>query len=109
VKPVDPEEVLDRLAALPISTWACTADKDPARHRGPMAQDFAAAFGLGADERRLAPDDLGGVALAALHARNVDLFARLAALESALGDVRLQEVHQVLDGDRLVEHGDAHP
>jgi len=126
VKPVDPEEVLDRLAALPISTWAYKADKDPARHMGPMAQDFAAAFALGADERRLAPGDVGGVALAAiqalhlklqrreaelaaLHARNADLFARLAALETALGNVRLQEVHQVLNGDGLVEHGDAHP
>ncbi len=126
VKPVDPEEVLERVAALPIGTWSYKAEKEPARHMGPMAQDFAAAFGLGADERRLAPGDVGGVALAAvqalylklqrrdaelsaLHARNVDLLARLAALESALGNVRLQEVHQVLDGDRLVEHGHAHP
>ena len=101
VAAVDPEDVLARLAQVPVSTWSYKADRDPVRHMGPMAQDFAAAFGLGADERRLAPADMGGVALAAiqalhrrlerrdaevaaLQAQNADLAARLAALETAL-------------------------
>jgi hypothetical protein len=133
VRPVDPGEVLEKLATLPISTWAYKAEKEPARHMGPMAQDFAAAFGLGADERRLAPGDVGGVALAAiqalylklqqrdaelqrrdaelaaLHARNADLTARLTALEAAVGSVRLQEVRHVPEGNGLGEGGDAHP
>ena len=90
-----------------------------------MAQDFAAAFGVGASDRTLAPGDVAGVALAAIQALREELAAarreiadlragqaaqaaRLAELET-LRDVRLQEVHQVLDGHRLVEHGDAHP
>jgi hypothetical protein len=126
IKPVDADDILARVAALPVSTWSYKADKDPVRHVGPMAQDFAAAFGLGADERRLAPGDEAGVALAAiqalyrrlvrqelelaaLRAEHAEQVARVRALERALGDVRLQEVHQVLDGDRLVENGDAHP
>jgi hypothetical protein len=126
IKPVDADDILARVAALPVSTWSYKADKDPVRHVGPMAQDFAAAFGLGADERRLAPGDEAGVALAAiqalyrrlvrqelelaaLRAEHAEQVARVRALARALGDVRLQEVHQVLDGDRLVENGDAHP
>jgi hypothetical protein len=126
VVPVDPRQVLDKVAALPISTWQYKADKETVRHLGPMAQDFAAAFGVGAGDRTLAPGDVAGVALAAIQALRQELTAarqeitelrarhgaqaaRLAALEASLRDVRLQEVHQVLDGHRLVEHGDAHP
>jgi hypothetical protein len=123
---VDPQQVLEKVVALPISTWSYKAEKEPARHLGPMAQDFAAAFGVGANDRRLAPGDVAGVALAAIQALRQELATvrrelselrvrqaadavRLAELESRLRDVGLQEVHQVLDGDRLVEHGDAHP
>lgn len=49
-----------------------------------MAQDFAAAFGLGGDERVIDPIDAQGVALAAVKAL-IDkievLEARVAALE----------------------------
>ena len=120
------EDVLRRLVEMPISTWAYKEEKDPGRHLGPMAQDFASAFGLGADDKRLAPGDVAGVALAAIQAlyhrleqRDAELVAlralfaeqasRVRALEATLGNVRVQEVHQVLDGHRLVEHGDAHP
>jgi hypothetical protein len=68
VAPVDAEEVLDKVAALPVSTWRYRADAGDVRHMGPMAQDFAAAFGLGDDDRRIALGDFGGVALAAVQA-----------------------------------------
>jgi hypothetical protein len=126
VRAVDAPDVLEKVAALPITTWQYKADEETVRHVGPMAQDFAAAFGVGANDRTLAPGDVAGVALAAiqalrqeltsarheiaeLRARHAAQAARLAALEGTLGDVRPQEVHQVLDGHRLVEHGDAHP
>jgi hypothetical protein len=38
------------------------------RHIGPMAQDFHAAFGLGADEKHIAPKDLASVALVGVKA-----------------------------------------
>jgi hypothetical protein len=57
-----------------------------------MAQDFAALFGVGADDRHIHPLDGQGVALAAiqglgaevarLHHANAALAARLARLES---------------------------
>ena len=67
---VDPIEVLDRVLDLPISTWNYIHDEDSVRHMGPMAQDFAAAFGLGKDERRLAGLDVNGVTIAAIKGLN---------------------------------------
>lgn len=87
---VDPQQVLDKVAALPLSTWRYKQAEE--RHLGPMAQDFAAAFGLGADDKHIAPADVGGVALAAIQALKQQLDAkdalirelseRLAALEA---------------------------
>ncbi len=83
--------MLERVRDLPISTWNYTADDSAVRHVGPMAQDFAALFGVGADDRHIHPLDGQGVALAAiqgllaqideLQADNARLAARVAALE----------------------------
>jgi hypothetical protein len=59
---VDGPEVLSKLTALPISRWTYKATPE-VTHLGPMAQDFHAAFGLGADNKHLAPKDLASVAL----------------------------------------------
>ena len=45
--PVNGQEVLVRLAEVPVTTWSFKADDPSVRHMGPMAQDFYAAFGLG--------------------------------------------------------------
>lgn len=64
--PVDPRDVLDRVISLPIESWRYRAEPDSGRHIGPMAQDFHAAFGLGADDRHIFPLDGSGVALSAI-------------------------------------------
>ena len=66
IKPVDPKEVLQKVVSLPISTWNYKAQDPSIRHMGPMAQDFYAAFGLGADDRHITTIDADGVALAAI-------------------------------------------
>lgn len=91
VAAVDPGVILDRMANLPIAAWSYAFDDPAVRHIGPMAHDFAAAFGLGADDRAIHPIDGQGVAFAAiqalhrmataLHAENAALHARLDALE----------------------------
>jgi hypothetical protein len=84
---VNPEDVLTKLAALPIATWRYKSDAPSVRHLGPMAQDFAAVFGLGDDERRIAPLDVAGVSLAAvqaLHQEVTEKNARIAELESRI-------------------------
>ena len=63
---VDPRGVLERLAAVPISTWNYKEQPDSIRHMGPMAQDFHATFGLGLGERSIDTIDPDGVALAAI-------------------------------------------
>lgn len=98
---VDPRAVLDKLAALPISTWHYKSDGSAVRHLGPMAQDFAATFGLGQDDRHVAPLDVAGVGLAAIQGLQRELAdrdARIQALEdgNAALDRRLAEIEQRL-------------
>lgn len=70
---VDPQAVLDKVAALPIQTWTYTNDVSR-RHIGPVAQDFHAAFGLnGTDDTHIATVDADGVALAAIQGLNQKL------------------------------------
>ncbi|VGO16732.1 hypothetical protein PDESU_05323 [Pontiella desulfatans] len=87
---ISPAEVLEKVAALPISRWNFKQDAG-AEHVGPMAQDFHAAFGLGTDDKHIATVDADGVALAAIQglhmilkekeARICELETRLASLE----------------------------
>jgi hypothetical protein len=71
IVPVDDTSVLTKLAALPVSIWSYKSEHG-VRHLGPMAQDFYAAFGVGADDRHITSIDEDGVALAAIKALSVD-------------------------------------
>src|SRR5262249_15608457 len=51
IVPIDPEQVLERVAGLPISAWSYNEQDPTARHIGPMAQDFHAAFDVGTSDR----------------------------------------------------------
>lgn len=82
--PVDVQDVLRRVAELPLSTWSYRSEPPQVRHLGPMAQDFAAAFELGASDTAIATIDADGVALAAIQA----LVARLEAQEKELAALR---------------------
>src|SRR5437016_2027613 len=61
-KPADARAILERLATVPIQTWNYRTQPAGVRHIGPMAQDFAAAFGVGEDERHISTVDADGVA-----------------------------------------------
>jgi hypothetical protein len=65
---IDAQDVLSRVATLPITRWNYKAEGCEVEHIGPMAQDFAAAFGLGSDDRSIGTLDSSGVALAAIQA-----------------------------------------
>lgn len=88
--PVDPQEILAKVAALPISRWNYKEDTDNP-HLGPMAQDFKAAFGTGADDRHIATVDADGVALAAIQGLNQKLERENAALKA-----RLEKLEQII-------------
>ncbi len=50
---LDGEDVLTRLARIPIREWNYKSQYASIRHVGPTAQDFHAAFGLGEDPLRI--------------------------------------------------------
>jgi hypothetical protein len=85
-EPVDAESVLAGVLGLPIESWSYRADDPRVRHVGPMAQDFAAAFGVGDDDRHIHTVDASGVALAAIQA----LAARLAAAEARIEELQAE-------------------
>jgi hypothetical protein len=73
-------EILEKLAALPISTWNYKWDPATTRHLGPMAQDFKATFELGDDDRTINMVDANGVVMVAIQA----LYRRVVAIEERL-------------------------
>ena len=101
-RPVDAEAVLAGVAALDVRSWRYRADSaTEVRHLGPVAEEFRAAFGLGANATTISMVDADGVnmlaiqaleardrarraELAALRAENAALQKRLARLEAAL-------------------------
>jgi len=83
-EPVKGQEVLEKLAALPISTWNYKRESAQVRHLGPMAQDFAATFGLGDNDRRINVVDANGVVMVSIQA----LYRRLKALQAEVQALR---------------------
>jgi hypothetical protein len=83
--PVEPSEILEKLAGLRIERWNYKAENPSVRHIGPMAQDFAAAFGVGADDRYIRRVDAFGVAFAAIQALH-DLHRRFEAEHRGLAE-----------------------
>lgn len=71
--PVNAQAVLEKVLALPLSEWNYKSQA-AARHLGPMAQDFHAAFQFnGDDDKHISTVDADGVALAAIQGLNQKL------------------------------------
>ncbi len=87
---VDAASVLDKLVSMPVQTWFYKNDHDEGRHMGPVAEDFAAAFGLGADEKHIGSVDESGVAFAAIQGLNKKMESENAALKSENSALRTQ-------------------
>jgi len=98
VKPVDANALLEKLALIPINEWNYVSQAENIRHMGPMAQDFRAAFGLGADDKHITTVDADGVALAAIQA----LHAKTKEIDDLKSQVaELQAQMKLLVGDQL--------
>ena len=98
---VTPREVLDKVAALPISRWNFKGDATTP-HVGPMAQDFYSAFTLGMDAQHISMVDADGVAFAAIQGLNQkadDLEAELKrrAAENAELKSRLEKLERLVN------------
>jgi hypothetical protein len=94
---IDGQEILRRLSGMPITQWNYKIDEDGIMHIGPVAQDFYAAFGLGYDDKTIAPIDEAGIALAAikeLHRKTKkidELEAKIAHLEKLIQQLLEQD------------------
>lgn len=105
---LDKGAILAKALQLPVAKWQCKGEGERIRHIGPTAQDFYAAFGLGASDKHIGTIDADGVALAAIQglydivkeqaaeigalradrdAEIVELAARVAALEKLIGQL----------------------
>lgn len=86
IQDISASDILDKLSSLSVKKWRYN-DTPAALHVGPMAEDWHELFGLGADNKGVAPRDLAGVALAAAKAlrdENQMLKQRLDTLEDLL-------------------------
>lgn len=113
---IDPRSILERLIAMPVSTWSYIAQGTDVRHIGPMAQDFMAAFQVGETETGINTIDADGVAMAAIQGLNqklesenaklarqaADLATRAADLEADNQAIRaeLQALRDLIQNDR---------
>lgn len=101
---VEPLSVLAKVAELPISKWNYKTEPTQA-HLGPVAQDFRAAFELGADDRHIATVDEGGVALAAIQGLNQKLEEQRGELKQK--ETEITELKQRLERlERFMERRD---
>lgn len=84
---INEAEILNRLAQLPVQSWSYIDEAVRVRHIGPMAQDFAAAFGVGDSDKHIHVADAIGVALASireLHRLTLAQQQEIAELRKAL-------------------------
>jgi Chaperone of endosialidase/Head domain of trimeric autotransporter adhesin len=105
-EPVDARDVLERVAALPITRWNFKTAPATQRHLGPMAQDFYAAFNIGLEDTGICTVDADGVALAAIQGLNQKLEVRgqksedrFQKLETENAELkqRLQKLEQLMN------------
>jgi hypothetical protein len=85
--PVNPAQILDKVAQLPVSEWSYKEDATT-RHIGPMGQDFYATYNIGTDEKHIAPIDEGGVALAAIQGLNQKLEKEAKAKDAEIQSLK---------------------
>jgi len=105
VQQLDSRGILAKVIALPISEWSYKLERG-ARHIGPMAQDFHAAFGLGSDDTSISTIDADGVALAAIQGLNAKLEAEHRALKAALTSLQA-EMADLRRGQQRLERVEA--
>ncbi len=82
--PISAISVLNKVVALPITTWKYRNSDTEGTHMGPVAEDFKAAFGLAGDGKSIGTVDADGVALAAIQGLNQKLESENAALKARL-------------------------
>ena len=84
---LDGEDVLRKVAAMPVTRWRFIDEAAGVTHVGPTAQDFHAAFGLGDTDTMIGYTDINGINMRAIQALEV----RTRDLQAAQDEVRALE------------------
>jgi hypothetical protein len=87
---VDRLELLNKVAALRVRDYKMKDQDDGTRHIGPVAQDFAAAFGVGENNTSINMADADGVLLAAVQALYDEMKARDEAQQLRIGQLEAE-------------------
>jgi hypothetical protein len=95
--PVDTRSILDKVLAMPVTTWHYKNDLST-WYMGPVAQDFHAAFGLGDKDTVIHGVNADGVALAAIQGVNAKLESELKTRDAAIEDLK----SHIAKSDRLL-------
>jgi len=90
LEPADGAQVLARLLAMPVYAYNFKGAPASLRNLGPTAQDFRAAFGLGAGDTTIASGNIQGVALAAIQGLNAKLEQRIAEQAHEMATLRAE-------------------
>jgi hypothetical protein len=96
--PIDPVEIANRLAAMPLARWTYIDDEHRVPHMGPTAQDFYEAFGLGDSDLHISTLDADGVLFAAVQGLHQLVQEKDAAIEQlrAEKDAEIEALHAML-------------
>ena len=89
---IDVGAVLARVLELPLTRWRYIGSPAEGAHLGPVAEDFHAAFGLGADGHAISTVDASGVALAAIQGMDRKLVDARDALAAENAGLRVELV-----------------
>jgi hypothetical protein len=98
---LDAPDVLRRVSTMSITRWN-EKGVPGIEHIGPVAQDFHAAFGLGADDLHIGSGDLSGVALVAIQGLHQELMKR-DALIAKQGNEIAELRHMLLEMRNAME------
>jgi hypothetical protein len=90
-RPVDREELLEKVAALRVRNYKMRDQDDGTRHIGPVAQEFAAAFGVGENNTSINMADADGVLLAAVQALYEQSQLQRAEIEALKAELTAQK------------------
>ncbi len=100
---LDPQDILSKISALPITRWNYKIEDDSVTHIGPVAQDFYNIFNTGGSDTSISTIDPAGVALLGIQGLSTRV-DRLNASSTA-STLSLSSLSKSLDAQRLSIEG----
>lgn len=80
---VDHNDILERIARMPVEKWQYIAEESKSKHIGPYAQDFKLLFGLGDSDKTISTIDADGVLFSGIKG----LYNKVKKLESCVDEL----------------------